>query len=170
MLSMFFWKKSIFEEHFNGPFEAVLLLTEAALKLALFVLTCFADRAPPLLGGLEDDDEKSEETPLQPYPEASASFVSKHTYWWYNPLARLGYSRTLKAEDIWDIQEHHKAKQLAAKFDRQWRIQVDKRGSDHKLPSVISVLIGTFGLTYLRACLFQLISLCMIFIGPQLLK
>lgn len=182
MLSMYFWHRETFRQQFNGgPAEAAILVVETTLKLLLFLYTCFADRARLVADVDEEEPEEERGPPLDPYPESGVSFLSKHTYWWFNPLARLGFSKTLKAEDVWDNQPNFKARHLAAAFERCWRLKADRivaqsngsgqgQRSSRKHPGVLSVLVSTFGFTYLRACLFQLISLTLIFIGPQLLK
>ena len=183
MLSMYFWSRETFRLQFNGgggPAEAAILLVETALKLLLFLYTCFADRAR-LVRDVDEEEPEEERGPLlEPYPESGVSFLSKHTYWWFNPLARLGFSKTLKAEDVWDNQPNFKARHLAAAFERCWRLKADRigqrsgqghgRGQSRAHPGVFSVLVSTFGFTYLRACFFQLVSLTLVFIGPQLLK
>jgi ATP-binding cassette subfamily C (CFTR/MRP) protein 1 len=50
-------------------------------------------------------------------PLATASFISKLTFWWMTPLLLLGYKRSLVAEDLWKMDESRRAAHLADLFE-----------------------------------------------------
>lgn len=161
MLSMFFWNKATFKLYFPS-FESLFYLVHLSLLAILFILTCFADEK---IDAIEVGNESANE---RPFPEEKASFLSKHTYWWLNPLAALGFKKTLILEDLWHVSRKDKVEQLLGRFERIWQMQVDATGG--KTPNVLNVLIRTYGCTYLYACLFQGINVCLVFVAPQILK
>ncbi|EJD48473.1 P-loop containing nucleoside triphosphate hydrolase protein [Auricularia subglabra TFB-10046 SS5] len=49
-------------------------------------------------------------------PEASASMLSRWTFSWISPLLWVGYTRPLQKEDLWEMPERRKARQIADAF------------------------------------------------------
>ncbi|KAK4700227.1 hypothetical protein P7C70_g6022, partial [Phenoliferia sp. Uapishka_3] len=61
-------------------------------------------------------------------PLATASFLSKLTFWWLQPLLVLGAKRTLVAEDLWKMDPTREAGHLADLFEHHFerrRLEID---------------------------------------------
>lgn len=56
-----------------------------------------------------------DERPL--YPEETANFVSKIFFWWFNPIMKVGYKRTLQPDDLFKLTENIKVHSLHEKFN-----------------------------------------------------
>ncbi|GIZ02574.1 multidrug resistance-associated protein 1, partial [Caerostris extrusa] len=68
---------------------------------------------------------------LRQSPEEGSSFISFLTFWWFNPMAFLGYKKPLSAEDMWELGDENKSETLQAQFDKYWRPLVNKVNSHH---------------------------------------
>ncbi|KZW01954.1 multidrug resistance-associated ABC transporter [Exidia glandulosa HHB12029] len=93
-----------------------------------------AEPAPPALAG----------NPPEVVPEASASLFSHLTFGWITPVLKVGYSRTLEKDDLWQLDEKrrasHVADELAFAYDRaRHRSQLkreSKMSKDQQLAAV----------------------------------
>ncbi|OQV08053.1 hypothetical protein CLAIMM_12380 [Cladophialophora immunda] len=61
---------------------------------------------------------------LEPYrdlpPEATSGVYNKSVFWWLNPLLRLGFGKTLKLDDLYNLDEKLASANVAARFGRAW--------------------------------------------------
>lgn len=145
-------------------FEWLFPLLHFSLLVILFFFTCFADTKN------EEIQIGDETTREEPFPEENASFLSKHTYWWLNPLAALGFKKALQLDDLWHVTAKDKVEQLSARFERNWQLQAEASSASRTTPNVLTVLCRTYGPVYLYACIFQCINICLDFVAPQILK
>ncbi|KAG0223167.1 hypothetical protein BGW42_006079 [Actinomortierella wolfii] len=60
-------------------------------------------------------------------PEFTASFPSRLTFHWIQPLMSLGARRPLETEDLWIVSEERKASNISAKFQAEWAKEAAKR-------------------------------------------
>uniref|UniRef100_A0A8D0DKY0 ABC-type glutathione-S-conjugate transporter n=1 Tax=Salvator merianae TaxID=96440 RepID=A0A8D0DKY0_SALMN len=56
-----------------------------------------------------------------PCPEATASFPSKITFWWFFRLLWKGYKQPLTTEDLWSLAEENSSEEIVAKVGAAWR-------------------------------------------------
>ena len=164
---MFFWNKTIFDsaQVYFQPVEIIAYIVHYALVALLFITTCFADQFPTPKQEEEEDEPESSRN-LKKCPEESASFVSKHTYWWYNSLTITGFKRTLEIGDLWKVGPKEKTKYIGEQFSKNWKSQT----TTNKTPGTMITLLRTFGPIYLYANIFKLVNVLFGFISPQLLK
>ena len=59
-------------------------------------------------------------------PEYYSSFLSRIFYAWFDALAWKGYKRPLTDEDIWNVESDMRSAQLAAKFESNWHLALEK--------------------------------------------
>lgn len=85
--------------------------------MIIFVLNCYADRAP-----LVTKHPKSD----KPYPEQGASFLSRMLYAWFDALAWKGYRNPLEQKDLWDMNPEDSSKEIMPKFLKYWNKSVAK--------------------------------------------
>ncbi|KAF0309902.1 Canalicular multispecific organic anion transporter 2 [Amphibalanus amphitrite] len=93
-----------------GPF--VLYMVYFPVLFGEWLLSCFADTPTQQRG------EKAEEE--KPCPEGSASFLSQLTFAWFEPMALLGWRRSLRREDLWRLDTSHMCSTVVAEFNRHW--------------------------------------------------
>ncbi|XP_071043193.1 multidrug resistance-associated protein 1 isoform X2 [Parasteatoda tepidariorum] len=101
--------------NFDAEFEQypfTMYVLYFAFSFTLFVFHGFADL--------------KEKTSERESPEEKASFWSQITFFWFNPMAALGYRKPLTADDMWDLPEENTSKYLQAEFDKYWLPLVNK--------------------------------------------
>eukprot|EP00026_Physarum_polycephalum_P000785 Phypoly_transcript_00786.p1 GENE.Phypoly_transcript_00786~~Phypoly_transcript_00786.p1 ORF type:complete len:1319 (+),score=220.66 Phypoly_transcript_00786:74-4030(+) len=94
-------------------------------------------------------------------PENSAGFLSRITFWYVQPLLKLGYQRPLTMDDLYPIQKRNKADYLASKFSLFW-----KRELNSNKPSIIKALHHTFGRRLYLAGILKVFYDILLFVGP----
>ncbi|KIY02825.1 uncharacterized protein Z520_01290 [Fonsecaea multimorphosa CBS 102226] len=61
---------------------------------------------------------------LDPYrdlpPEATSGVYNRSVFWWLNPLLRLGFGKTLKLDDLYDLDDKLVSANVAARFGQAW--------------------------------------------------
>ncbi|XP_051004550.1 ATP-binding cassette sub-family C member 6 [Acomys russatus] len=83
-----------------------------SLVVAQFVLSCLVDQ-PPFF--LEDAQ------PLNPCPEAEASFPSKAMFWWASGLLWRGHRKLLGPKDLWSLGKENSSEELVSQLEREWK-------------------------------------------------
>lgn len=87
------------------------------VSLAIWILNCYADRAP---------EQTKYPKSKNPYPEPGASFLSRLFYTWFDRLAWKGYRRPLEQKDLWDMNPEDSSKEIMPLFMRYWERAVAK--------------------------------------------
>ncbi|XP_076790549.1 ATP-binding cassette sub-family C member 6 isoform X4 [Arvicanthis niloticus] len=82
------------------------------LVVAELVLSCLVDQ-PPFFS--------EESQPLNPCPEAEASFPSKAMFWWASGLLWKGYRKLLGPKDLWSLGRENSSEELVSQLEREWR-------------------------------------------------
>lgn len=83
-----------------------------SLVVAELVLSCLVDQ-PPFFS----EDSR----PLNPCPEAEASFPSKAMFWWASGLLWRGYKKLLGPKDLWSLGRENSSEELVSQLEREWR-------------------------------------------------
>ncbi|NXK44826.1 MRP6 protein, partial [Chauna torquata] len=96
----------------EDPFHHVATYLYASLVLGELVLFCLVDH-PPFFS-------KAVNNPNQ-CPEASSSFLSKITYWWFSGLVWKGYQQSLGVDDLWSVREEDSSEEIVAWAEREWK-------------------------------------------------
>uniref|UniRef100_A0A8C3MV87 ABC-type glutathione-S-conjugate transporter n=1 Tax=Geospiza parvula TaxID=87175 RepID=A0A8C3MV87_GEOPR len=96
------------EDHFHH----VTTYLYAGLVLAELVLFCLVDH-PPFFS-------KADNNPNQ-CPEASSSFLSKITYWWFSGLLWKGSQQALGVDDLWPVRKQDSSEEIVAWAEREWK-------------------------------------------------
>ncbi|KAI3910254.1 hypothetical protein MKW92_019630 [Papaver armeniacum] len=87
---------------------------------------------------------------------ASASLLSRATWYWMNPLLTKGYESPLRIEDVPSLSPDHMAKETSQLFESNWPKQADKRSH----PKQWNCLFTAF---------LAILKLCVMYLGPILL-
>uniref|UniRef100_A0A8C3MV25 ABC-type glutathione-S-conjugate transporter n=1 Tax=Geospiza parvula TaxID=87175 RepID=A0A8C3MV25_GEOPR len=93
-------------------FHHVTTYLYAGLVLAELVLFCLVDH-PPFFS-------KADNNPNQ-CPEASSSFLSKITYWWFSGLLWKGSQQALGVDDLWPVRKQDSSEEIVAWAEREWK-------------------------------------------------
>ncbi|NWY45608.1 MRP1 protein, partial [Sylvia atricapilla] len=101
-------ERGFLENHFHH----VTTFLYAGLVLGELVLFCFVDH-PPFFS-------KADNNPNQ-CPEASSSFLSKITYWWFSGLLWKGSQQTLRVGDLWTVRKQDSSEEIVAWAEREWK-------------------------------------------------
>ncbi|NXT99371.1 MRP1 protein, partial [Buphagus erythrorhynchus] len=96
----------------EDPFHHVTTYLYAGLVLGQLVLFCLVDH-PPFFS-------KADNNPNQ-CPEASSSFLSKMTYWWFSGLLWKGSQQALGVDDLWPVRKQDSSEEIVAWAEREWK-------------------------------------------------
>lgn len=67
--------------------------------------------------------------PKAKFPESTANWFSILLFGWLSPALRIGYTRPLQADDLYDMPDHRRAEDHADKFERCWAARLEKNRS-----------------------------------------
>ncbi|NXE73178.1 MRP1 protein, partial [Cochlearius cochlearius] len=101
-------ERGFLEDHFHH----VTTYLYASLVLGELVLFCLVDH-PPFFS-------KAVNSPNQ-CPEASSSFLSKITYWWFSGLVWKGCQQSLGVDDLWPVRKEDSSEEIVAWAEREWK-------------------------------------------------
>ncbi|KAM6197294.1 ATP-binding cassette sub-family C member 6 [Sarcoramphus papa] len=101
-------ERGFLEDHFHH----VTTYLYVSLVLGELVLFCLVDH-PPFFS-------KAVNNPNQ-CPEASTSFLSKITYWWFSGLLWKGCQQSLGVDDLWPVRKEDSSEEIVAWAEREWK-------------------------------------------------
>ncbi|NXW99196.1 MRP1 protein, partial [Larus smithsonianus] len=101
-------KKGFLEDHFRH----VTTYLYASLVLGELVLFCLVDHPPFFSKAVSSASQ---------CPEASSSFLSKITYWWFSGLVWKGCQQSLGVDDLWPVRKEDSAEEIVACAEREWK-------------------------------------------------
>ncbi|KAM8798714.1 ATP-binding cassette sub-family C member 6 [Eudromia elegans] len=96
----------------EDPFHHIATYLYVSLVLGELVLFCLVDH-PPFFSKVANNPNQC--------PEASTSFLSKVTYWWFSGLVRKGYQQSLDVDDLWSVRKENSSEEIVAHFEREWK-------------------------------------------------
>ncbi|XP_065588705.1 ATP-binding cassette sub-family C member 6 isoform X1 [Cyrtonyx montezumae] len=83
-----------------------------SLVLGELVLFCLVDHPPFFSNAANSSNE---------CPEASSSFLSKITYWWFSGLVWKGCRQPLGVGDLWSVRKEDSSEEIVAWAERKWK-------------------------------------------------
>ncbi|NXS94769.1 MRP1 protein, partial [Jacana jacana] len=91
-------------------FRHVTTYLYASLVLGELVLFCLVDHPPFFSKAVSNA-----------CPEASSSFLSKITYWWFSGLVWKGCQQSLGVDDLWPVRKEDSSEEIVAWAEREWK-------------------------------------------------
>jgi ATP-binding cassette, subfamily C (CFTR/MRP), member 1 len=113
----------------------------------------------------QDDDASDESRPES--PEFLSPWYSRWTYWYLNPLLKLGYERPLQAEDLWAPCEMDTSAVVGAKFKRIWSEELAEHGRQDA--SILRAFNNAFGRYFWMAAFWKLGNDLIQFVQPKMI-
>ncbi|NXN35947.1 MRP1 protein, partial [Rhinoptilus africanus] len=101
-------QKGFLEDYFRH----VTTYLYASLVLGELVLFCLVDHPPFFSKAVINANQ---------CPEASSSFLSKITYWWFSGLVWKGCQQSLGADDLWPVRKEDSSEEIVAWAEREWK-------------------------------------------------
>lgn len=98
-------------------------------------------------------------------PTETANVFSILTFGWMTPIMKLGYTKFLKEEDLWDLRKKDSTHHTESRFTSAWNGQLKR-----KTPSLWLALFKAFGGPFGIGALFKVVQDCLAFLQPQLLR
>ncbi|KAL2024878.1 hypothetical protein VTK56DRAFT_3577 [Thermocarpiscus australiensis] len=80
-------------------------------------------------------------------PEATSSIFNRSSFWWLNPLFRLGFARVLDIDDLFVLDKHLQASYCHKLFLKAWKSQLSGT-INNEMTQVGYGLIGAYLLVY----------------------
>jgi len=107
-----------------------------------------------------------------PNPRIEANILSKTFFWWLHPLLRLGYSKDLDINDLYQTSPENSSEILCDTLQREWNKELDQasrmeKGSKAK-PSLFKAIWASFGWEFMFYGVFTFIEECGLKIGQPL--
>ncbi|XP_071617432.1 ATP-binding cassette sub-family C member 6-like isoform X1 [Heliangelus exortis] len=93
-------------------FHYVTTYLHASLVLGELVLFCLVDQPPFFSKGVTNPNQ---------CPEASTSFLSEITYWWFSGLLWRGCQQPLGVDDLWPVRKEDSSEEIVAWAEREWK-------------------------------------------------
>ncbi|XP_014467791.1 PREDICTED: multidrug resistance-associated protein 4-like [Dinoponera quadriceps] len=112
---------------------------------------------------------ESTTTKTKPNPREKANIVSVLLWWWTIDLFRMGYTRALEIEDLYEPLKEDRSSLLGDKLEKQWNIELENSKKRKRRPSLLKAIFRTFLLDYCNIALVQLIVEFVIRLGTPLL-
>jgi ATP-binding cassette subfamily C (CFTR/MRP) protein 1 len=169
-------------EHYNF----VSFIIFFVLTCLILLLNCFADLQPLNMKYPPSD---------RPCPEASASFLSKLFFHWFDSFVLQGYRRPLENKDLWSMNAEDTSAEVAPSFLKYWNQSVAKNSQVEPLngvqsasfkkssasvnfstakakkpSSILPALVKAFGGTFMFGSILKLVNDLLTFASPQILK
>ncbi|XP_074775010.1 ATP-binding cassette sub-family C member 6 isoform X2 [Athene noctua] len=101
-------ERGFLEDHFHH----ITTYLYASLVLGELVLVCLVDHPPFFSKAINNPNQ---------CPEASSSFLSKITYWWFSGLVRKGCQQSLGVDDLWPVRKEDSSEEIVAWAEREWK-------------------------------------------------
>eukprot|EP00058_Branchiostoma_floridae_P021695 XP_002607185.1 hypothetical protein BRAFLDRAFT_118636 [Branchiostoma floridae] len=108
---------ALLEGGVSDTFRFVTFYLYFPLVLTELILSAFSERAPLFSEANRDP---------KPSPEESCSFLSKITFWWFNPLVILGYKRALERADLYSLNHVDRSDHVVPAFEKEWQKERQK--------------------------------------------
>ena len=144
--------------------DSSLTIIYFAINLTVLFLLFFSEPEPSAKS-LELATER-------PSPELAASYPSFLTFSWFDPMIRLGWSRPLTRQDLYDIKPSERTSVVFPKWFRNWsaRLERDRTEGRAGQTSVLAPIFQTFGREFLLSSLVQLVTVLLQQLSPQTLN
>ncbi|KAK1604894.1 hypothetical protein QYE76_028567 [Lolium multiflorum] len=101
-------------------------------------------------------------------PFAKAGFFSKMSFWWLNPLMKMGYVKPLEDKDLPLLGVNDRAQNLYMMFME--KLNTKKQSQSHATPSMFWTIVSCHKRPILVSGFFALLKVLTISTGPVLLK
>ncbi|TPX65411.1 hypothetical protein SpCBS45565_g05227 [Spizellomyces sp. 'palustris'] len=98
-------------------------------------------------------------------PEETANIFSRLTFFWMDPLMKLGYRKNLDMDDLWNLKRNDRSAVTGGMFQAAWEEELMK-----KRPSLLRACVKTYGLPFGSAAIFKATQDIMAFIQPMFLR
>ncbi|OAQ27712.1 P-loop containing nucleoside triphosphate hydrolase protein [Linnemannia elongata AG-77] len=109
----------------------------------------------------QDIDDLGQEGPLS--PEINANIFEHSTLSWLSGLFKIGFERQIQEQDLYQILEGRRAKDLGPRLARNWDQEKDRARAKRQTPSLLRALFKSFWLQYLPGYIcFELGDVCQI--------
>ncbi|XP_078610229.1 multidrug resistance-associated protein 1-like isoform X14 [Branchiostoma floridae x Branchiostoma japonicum] len=108
---------ALLEGGVSDTFRFVTFYLYFPLVLTELILSAFSERAPLFSEANRDP---------KPSPEETCSFLSKITFWWFNPLVILGYKRALERADLYSLNHVDRSDHVVPAFEKEWQKERQK--------------------------------------------
>lgn len=83
------------------------------------------------------DYKKTSTRPSNPYEDAN--FVSKYFYWWLKDLLKMGMSKQISEDDLYECSRQHKSEKVTKKFEMLWSKEMTK-----EFPSLMRITLAEY--------------------------
>ncbi|KAK7081053.1 Canalicular multispecific organic anion transporter 1, partial [Halocaridina rubra] len=155
------------------------------LIVIMLILSCFGDATPQYV-----DYPRGKNV----CPEVSASFLSRITFSWVDPLIWKGYRYPLESSDLWDLSCENASATVVSSWDKHWNkskanaykkaeshtsatytnnyahVEISGNSGNKEYLSILPTLVRTFGPSFLFGALLKFVHDILQFISPQILS
>jgi ATP-binding cassette, subfamily C (CFTR/MRP), member 4 len=83
---------------------------------------------------------RNEKETRKPNPHNDANRLSKMTWWYLRDLYKVGYSRPITQDDIYQTIQHHESQRIGERFTNLWNQELKTQN-----PSIIRLFYNAYG-------------------------
>ncbi|KAM0922388.1 hypothetical protein ACQ4PT_006191 [Festuca glaucescens] len=115
-----------------------------------------------------DTDPEVADSECQVTPFAKAGFFSEMSFWWLNPLMKMGYVKPLEDKDLPPLGATDRAQNQYLMFME--KLNTNKQSQSHATPSIFWTIVSCHKRAILVSGYFALLKVLTLSTGPVLLK
>ncbi|KAF9083706.1 hypothetical protein BGX23_011210 [Mortierella sp. AD031] len=103
-------------------------------------------------------------------PEKEANLLSRWTLWWMNGLFRIGYTRQLQEDDLYQMLDRRRTEVLGQMVFDNWEAEKKNARLKNRRPSLLRALFHSFWRRYLPGFIWlEIADLCQV-ISPTVMR
>ncbi|KAG0281167.1 hypothetical protein BGZ95_006220 [Linnemannia exigua] len=115
-----------------------------------------------------DNNNSPQDGPVS--PENNAGLFSQWTFSWLNDLFRVGFSRQIQQDDLYQIMDRRRTDVLGQLLYDNWEAEKKHAKVNNRRPSLLRALFKSFWRTYLPAFIWLGIADLSQFINPSVMR
>eukprot|EP01043_Picozoa_sp_COSAG02_P026308 COSAG02_NODE_1512_length_12212_cov_4.145133_9_plen_257_part_01 len=104
------------------------------------------------------------------WPESNASLISQLTFWWFNPMIKLGNRTHVQVDDLWSLSSRDSSATNVERFRPMWRAECEAARLAARPPNILRPIVKFVLPMVLQVAVLQLFSVAFQFLRPVLLQ
>ena len=104
------------------------------------------------------------------WPEGGATFLSRLTFWWFNPMIKLGNRTHVQVDDLWAVSDQESSEVNIARFRPLWQAECAAAAAGGRPASILRPVVRFVLPSILQVAVLKTCSTLFQFLRPVLLQ